>query len=77
MSTEGNKIPQYLTDAYEKYTLQVYNHAVTFNGANQNWKPIKLTRKQKAQRWLRNKKWEMGRYLSDKANKLGYYDESY
>lgn len=37
--------------------------------------PPVLTRRQKAQRWLRNKKWELGCYLSNKANSLGYYEE--
>lgn len=71
----NNDIPQYLTDAYEKYTVQVYGYAAMSGSDKRKWKPIKLTRKQKAKRWLSNKKWELGRYLSNKANDLGYYDD--
>lgn len=63
---------QYLT-----VTIQEYGYAATHVPVGVRHTPRKLTRKEKAQRWLRNKKWDLGRYLSNKANKLGYYDDNY
>ena len=37
--------------------------------------PPVLTHKQKVQKWWRSKKYKTGRFLSAKANKLGYYEE--
>lgn len=71
-----DEIPQYLRDAYNReIEVTLYGYSV-MGGYSREFAPIKLTRKQKAQRWLSNKKWELGRVLSDKANKLGYYDDN-
>ena len=72
----ADEIPQYLRDAYDRQvTITLYGYSVMGLG-QRKFAPIKLTRKQKAQRWLSNKKWELGRRLSNKANELGYYDDN-
>lgn len=77
MTDEKPEIPQYLKDAYEKVCLQEYGYAVTNRIYQWNYETPVLTRKQKIQRKIAHKKWEIGRYLSNKANELGYYDDSY
>ena len=75
MSMEDSDIPQYLTDAYKhqvEVTLYGY-HALTVG--NRSYAPPVLTRKEKIKRKIAHKKWEIGRYLSDRANDLGYYDD--
>lgn len=70
-------IPQFLTDAYKREveaTLYSYHVLATNWG---HYTPRELTRKEKIQRKIAHKKWVLGRYLSNKANELGYYDESY
>ena len=73
----SNDIPEYLTAAYK---VEVERTLASYHILTAGWDqytPIVLTRKQKARLWLRNKKYELGRYLSNKANDLGYYDDSY
>ena len=68
---------EYLKKAYERQveiTLYGY-HALTLG--NHTHTPRVLTRKEKIQRKIAHKKWEIGRYLSNKANDLGYYDDRY
>jgi len=72
---EDSKMNDLLKNAYEKEILAtLYGYSMLVNKFNP---PVKLTRKQQVQRWWRNKKWQLGRYLYSLANKLGYYDDSY
>lgn len=73
----AEETPSFLTKAYEQHiemTLYGY-HALTVGQRPST--PRVLTRKEKIQRKIAHKKWEIGRYLSNKANDLGYYDDSY